>query len=144
MQHAQNIAEAYCGFPVKLKSPDLMRVLLTQTENVFAYAKTQGMTVKRELTEKGKVSLGKDTVTALRNVWEPVDFDEELTPDSVEKRLVDGAHPLLEAMSLREGNRILMSNYIKPLLIPLEEDEAGNLYHSVESMHVGEGAPRVW
>lgn len=144
IQHAQNIADAYAGFPVKLKSSNQLRAILVDIEDIFGVSKKLiGSTVKQRLTEGGDVSLDGETITALRNSWEAVDFDEEWSPEFIDKRLEQGAHPFLEAKAMHEKIRVLMTNYVKPVLVPLKE-ENGKFYHDKESLHVGEGSPRVF
>ncbi len=142
MDVARRIAEAYCGYPVSLESGPQMRVLLDGIEDVFEAAKkVSGITVKKELTEKGELSLDKDTVSALRSSFLPVDYNEELDSDLALQRIEAGAHPLLEAKALWGRARILMSNYIKPLLLPLGEGAEGYSYEG--ELHVGEGSHQV-
>ena len=72
----------------------------------------------------------------------PVDFDEALDTELAIKRIGEGAHALLEAKSLYGRARILLSNYIKPLLLPLEEQEDGTFFYDGID-HVGGGSPEI-
>lgn len=142
MACAKRIAEAYCGYPVSLESGPQLRVLLDDIEDIFSMAKKlTGISVKKELTPAGELSLDKDTVSALRSAFLPIDFNEELDSALALSRIANGAHPLLEAKALWGRARILMSNYIKPTLIPLTEGEDGRLYYE-GSLFVGEGSPQ--
>jgi len=152
---AKRIADAYCGFPISLESGPQMRVILDDMEDVFnAAKKLTGVSIKKELTEKGELSLDKDTVGALRSAFLPVDHNEELDAELALQRIQDGAHPLLEAKALWGRVRILMSNYIKPVLIPLEErtevEERNGVgvtvtrYYYEGNLHVGEGSPQTF
>ena len=137
---AQSIAEAYAGYPVSLSSGPQLRVLLDTIEDVFGVAKKlTGITVKKELTEGGEVSLDKDTISALRNSFLAVDFNEVPTEELAIQRIALGAHPLLEAKALYESARILLSNFIKPVL--LELTEVDGVLHYDGPMHLGGGAP---
>ena len=141
MAAAKAIGDTYCGYPVSLESGAQLRVLLDDIEDVFEAAKKElGHSVKRQLTPKGELSFDKDTVNELRSAFLPVDFNEELDADLAMERIAQGAHPLLEAKALWIRARILLSNYIKPLLVPLEQGEHG--WEHTLSLHVGEGAPR--
>lgn len=143
MKYAQDIASAYCGFPVMLKSGPQMRALLMQVEDIFSSSKKmQGFATPKVLTPKGQVSLGKETLTALRSAFLAVDFREVLTPDTIQKRLEQGAHPLLEAAAMKESVRVNMTNYVTPALLPLEE-ENGEFYYTGQ-LHSGQGAPREY
>lgn len=139
---AKTIAEAYCGYPISLESGPQLRVMLDEIEDVFNVAKKlTGISVPKMLTERGEISLDKETIAALRGSFLPVDYNEELTSEVVLARITNGAHPLLEAKALWGRVRVLMSNYIKPLLISLEGSEDNYTYQG--QLHTGEGAPSI-
>ncbi len=139
LEAAQRIADAYAGYPVSIESGPQMRVLLDTVEDVFGAAKKLvDSPIKRELTPAGELSLSKETVTALRDAFLATPFNEQLTEESVIQRITDGAHPLLEAKALWQSTRVLLSNYLKPLLIPLEKVGDDFLYNGKD--HVGGGS----
>jgi hypothetical protein len=136
--HAEALAEAYCGFPISLNSAPKLRIILEEVEDIYGEAKKRaGHTIPKKITEGGETSFDKDSVDALRQVWLPIDQDQELTPELVEERIAQGAHPLLEAKALHGKARVYLANYIKPLLIPLEEVDGE--YHYKGNLHVGDG-----
>lgn len=136
---AQRIADAYAGYPVSIESGPQMRVLLDSIEDVFGAAKKLADSpIKRELTPAGELSLGKETVTALRDAFLATKFNEQITAQTTFERIAQGGHPLLEAKALWQNTRVLLSNYLKPLLIPLTETEDGFCYDGKD--HVGGGS----
>ena len=141
VEFASKLAEAYCGFPILLTSAPQLRAYLDGAEDIFKEVKKRtGSGAKKSLTEKGELSFGKDTVNALRGCFVPLPENEDLSVDYVVDRIAQGAHPLLEAKALHGRARVLMSNYIKPLLIPLTEKDGA--YHYKGTLHVGGGKPR--
>jgi hypothetical protein len=143
IEYAQGLAQAYCGFDISLNSAPQLRAYLSGVEDIYDLAKkSAGYTIRRKLTDKGELSFDKDTVNELRKAFLDVDFNEDLTPELVEARLKQGAHPLLEAKALHGKARVYLANYVKPLLIPLEEAGGGFIYDEEQHpLHCGQGSP---
>lgn len=137
IEKAELMAEAYCGFPISLGSPKQKNLIFLAVEDVFAAAKKEGVTIRRITTDAGAISMNKETVTGLRGAFCHIDPDEFLTFEVALARCEDGAHPLLEAVSLYNSTKILFSNYIKPLLVPVDGPDSDPGF-----LHVGGGAPK--
>jgi len=144
---AEQLAQAYTGFGISLSSSPQIRAYLDGVEDIYEAAKkVGGVTIRRALTKTGELSFEKDVVNELRKAWLSLDHNEDLTPDLVTKRIVEGAHPLLEAKALHGKAKVYLASYVKPLLIPLiagDDPERGEWYYN-STLHVGEGSPEEW
>lgn len=142
LEKARQMAALYCGYDISLESGSQLKIILDEIEDVFTVAKKlTGVTIKKKYTEKGELSLDKDTLTSLREAWLPIDFNEESDEVLMLSRIALGGHPLLEAKALWNSCRVNLSNYIKPLLVPLTEIDGEFYYES--TLHVGGGSPQV-
>lgn len=140
IEYAANLAKAYTGFDISLNSAPQLRAYFDGVEDIYGMAKKAGAVgLRRKLTEKGELSFDKDAVNELRKVFCPIDHNEDLTPELVSERLLQGAHPLLEAKALHGKARVYLASYVKPLLVPLTE-ELGYFYYG-SPLHVGGGSP---
>lgn len=137
VEFAEQVAASYCGFDISLNSAPQLRAYFDGVEDIYELAKKAGgYTIRRKLTDKGELSFDKDTVNELRKAFLPIDHNEDLTPELVEKRIEEGAHPLLEAKALHGKARLYLANYIKPLLVELDDE---GYYEG--TLHVGDGSP---
>ena len=101
-QTAQEMAEAYCGFPINLGSPEQVHRFLSKFE---------GMDIK---------SCDDDDISLWREKFAPFDSTEEqkneITPDYITRRIdIEGAHPLLEARAMYAKAKQILSHYLIPL-----------------------------
>lgn len=100
-QAAQELAQAYCGFPLNLASPNQM----------VSYLSTSEATRLR--------SLDKDVLAVARAKAFPFDPDEEekqgFSVDYICSRIEHGAHPLLETRTMYAKNEKIISSYLEPL-----------------------------
>ena len=150
--YAEELAQSYCGFDISLSSAPQMVAYFDGVEDIYELAKKAGgITIRRKLTDKGALSFDKDTVDELRKAFLPIDHNEDLTPDLIDRRLTEGAHPLLEAKALHGKAKVYLASYVKPLLIPLfkegdaevEVTNLGEWYYDDEKtpLHCGQGSP---
>ena len=98
-QYAIEVAQAYCGFPINLGSP-------LQLKEMLQY----------EFPGKKIVSVDEDTIAKLRSMVLPFDPEEENTSDTLDRRLAEGAHPLLESRVLYARAQQYLSHYVRPML----------------------------
>lgn len=93
---AEDLAQAYCGYPISLGSPAQLKAWLTEME---------GMKVK---------GVGEDDLAGARSAALPYDPEDEVTPFLIQQRVSEGAHPLIEARVLYAGASQLESHYVQP------------------------------
>jgi uracil-DNA glycosylase len=111
-QEAEKIAQAYCGYPINLDSPDQLSRWLYEFE---------GLPVQKDKDTK-KPTIGEDAIAVLRRGC--ADFDPEteksgLTVDQIESRINDlDAHPLLEARAAFASADQIVSMYLIPMIKP--------------------------
>ena len=108
------LAQAYCGFPINLASPDQLKTWLYNVE---------GMPIQRKKTygvgwgKPGPATTDKDAVAVLRRLqgteWDP---DEPPTLEEAWANVDAGGHPLLEARYLQMGAQQALSHYVQPCL----------------------------
>jgi uracil-DNA glycosylase family 4 len=105
LETAVRVAHAYCGYPINLGSPSQVSAWLYDIE---------GIKSKSRSTEA-------DAIAALRAKFAPYDAEWEATNPFDEQylmqRIEDGAHPLLEALTLARDVGYVLSHYLEPLVI---------------------------
>lgn len=98
------VAQAYCGYPISLGSPTQVSKWLFDIEGVKS---------KSRSTEA-------DAIAQLRVKYLPYDAEYEATNAFDEaylmQRIEDGAHPLLEALTLARDVGYVLTHYLEPLI----------------------------
>ena len=97
--YALEAAEAYCGYPINMGSP-------LQLKEVLQY----------EFPAKKVFSVDEDSIAKLRSSILPFDPEEENTIDTMDRRMGEGAHPLLESRVLYARAQQYLSHYVRPML----------------------------
>ena len=108
-KQAALLAQAYCGFPINLRSSDDLKHWLYTVEGLpEQYDKNP--------TER-KLTTDKDAIAALRR-WHGTEFDPDEPPtlEEANRNIAEGGHPLLEARYLMMGAQQAISHYIEPCL----------------------------
>lgn len=111
-REAEKIAQAYCGYPINIDSPDQLSRWLYEFE---------GLPVQKDKDTK-KPTIGEDAIAVLRRGF--ADFDPEaeksgLTIEQVLSRVEESdAYPLLEARAAFAGADQIVSMYIVPMIDP--------------------------
>lgn len=102
---AARVAQAYCGYPINLGSPSQIAKWLYDIEGIKA---------------KGR-STEADAIASLRAKFAPYDAEYEATNAFDEtylmQRIDEGAHPLLEALTLARDVGYVLTHYLEPLVI---------------------------
>ena len=98
-EEAITVAEAYCGYPINMGSP-------LQLKEVLQY----------EFPTKQIRSTDEDSIAKLRTSVLPFDSEEENTVSSMDRRMGEGAHPLLESRVLYARAQQYLSHYVRPML----------------------------
>lgn len=114
---ARRLAQAYCGWPVNLNSPD-------QVKHVFYNLEGFPVQVakKQAWGEPEKVTADKDALAFLRrSIGTEWDADVAPTLDQAWATIEAGGNPFLEARYLHTGAQQSISHYIEPCLV-LEDD----------------------
>jgi DNA polymerase I-like protein with 3'-5' exonuclease and polymerase domains len=109
---ARHLAQAYCGWPVNLNSPDQVKHVLYNLEGLpVQMAKKQGW------GEPEKVTADKDALAYLRRyVGTEWDADVPPTLELAWAAIEAGGNPFLEARYLHTGAQQAISHYIEPCL----------------------------
>ena len=107
--YALKVAEAYCGYPINMSSP-------LQLKEVLQY----------EFPTKQIRSTDEDSIAKLRSSVLPFDPEEENSISSMDRRMGEGAHPLLESRVLYARAQQYLSHYVRPML----DSSDGRLYAS--------------
>ena len=112
IEQAALLAQAYCGWPINLKSPDQLKTVLYNVE---------GMPIQRDRPvrwgEAGKATTDKDAIAALRRL-RGTEWDAEVPPTLAQAwaNIEAGGHPVLEARYLMMGAQQALTHYVKPCL----------------------------
>ena len=126
-KQATLLAQAYCGFPVNLGSPDDMKHMLYTVDGLPPqYAKGGGP--YPDLVADRKLSTDKDAIAALRRAagteWDP---DDPPTLEAAWHNVEAGGNPLLEARYLFLGSQQAISHYIQSTMILDEKGKVTGL-----------------
>lgn len=118
---ARQLATAYCGWPLNPGSDDQMSLWLYRVE---------GLPVQKHKKTR-RPTIDEDAVATLRGRYAPLpDADHErehgVSVEYIQQRIIDGAHPLLEARVLYSGALQMDSHYLRPARRGLELD--GRIY----------------
>jgi len=112
-EEAQRLAQAYCGYPINLGSPDQMQHSFYAVEKLpVQYAKGS------KFDEEPKATTDKDALAALRRMFGTEwDEEEEPTLDTAVAAMKEGGHPMLEARFLYYGAQQARSHYVEPCFL---------------------------
>jgi len=113
MNTANQIARAYCGYPINIASEKQLKQWLYKIEK---------MPVQKD-KDTHKSTIDSDAIAVLRRIYYDFDADEErenggIDPDAALAALDDGAHPVLEARAMFSNSQQIVSHYLVPLLHP--------------------------
>jgi DNA polymerase I-like protein with 3'-5' exonuclease and polymerase domains len=102
---AVSVARSYCGYPINLGSPAQLAAHLYDIEGIKA---------KGRSTEADAIATLRTKYAAYDAEWEATNaFDEAY----LMKRISEGAHPLLEALTLARDVGYVLTHYLEPLVI---------------------------
>jgi hypothetical protein len=124
---AQQVGEAYCGFPINLSSNDQIAYWLYEVEGMPVQKKRGG-----RRTADVEVSVDKDAIGKLRGGFLGFDPEEEPTETRLAERIALGGHPLLEARWVNQSARQNLSHYLLPLVDG--QEVVDRIYHTI-SIH---------
>jgi hypothetical protein len=105
LETAVRVAQSYCGYPINLGSPSQVASWLYDIEGIKA---------KGRSTEADAIATLRTKYASYDAKWEATNaFDEAY----LMKRIEEGAHPLLEALTLARDVGYVLTHYLEPLII---------------------------
>lgn len=111
VNYAVSAAHAYSGFPINIGSEKQLQTWLQHVE---------GIKLKKK---KGSdnYTLDKDAIANLRRLYYDFDPDNErdgITPESFNRAVGEGGHPLLEARAMYQSADTLYTHFVAPFISP--------------------------
>jgi len=140
MGQASQLAKSYTGRSTfNVGSDDQLKAILYDSE---------GLPIQRQKSTK-KPSIDTDSIAALRRLHDPIpDFEREeregLEWVEVERRVQDGAHPLLEARVFYAAAQQALTHYILPCYIDRKHPEKGLVGRLFPEFHIHAQANARW